>query len=73
MMLSQKEALTNLEWRRIFYWWHRGRRSTYFSVRSTIKDGKMYLPNIPGLPVRVNMEKLEKDGILEGIKILIRQ
>ncbi|WP_215700240.1 enolase C-terminal domain-like protein [Clostridium sp. MCC353] len=40
----------------------------YYCVHSELRDGKMYLPDIPGIPVRVDFEKLEKDGCLAGIQ-----
>jgi len=44
----------------------------YFSIRSELKDGRIYLPDIPGIPVRVDMERLDKDGVLAGVKHLHR-
>jgi L-alanine-DL-glutamate epimerase-like enolase superfamily enzyme len=40
----------------------------YYSVHSELKDGRMYLPDIPGLPVRVNFEKLKADGCLSNVQ-----
>lgn len=45
----------------------------YFSVVSQVKDGKFYLPEIPGLPVQMNFEKLEKDGLLDSIVMKYRK
>lgn len=39
----------------------------YLEVMSDIKDGKFYLPNIPGLPMRLDFEHLKKDGLLEEV------
>ncbi len=44
-----------------------------FAIRSEIKDGKFYLPDIPGMPVLPNFEKLEKDGQLRSIEYLYRK
>ncbi len=38
------------------------------SVKSEEKNGKFYLPQIEGTPIRVNFEKLEKDHTLDGVK-----
>ena len=40
----------------------------YYCVRSELRDGKMYLPDIPGIPVRVDFEKLKADGCIAGIQ-----
>lgn len=45
----------------------------YFSVVSEVKDGKFYLPDVPGLPVKMDFEKLERDGLLEEIIIRNRK
>ncbi|MBT9779729.1 L-alanine-DL-glutamate epimerase [Clostridium sp. MCC353] len=45
----------------------------YFSVVSEVKDGKFYLPDVPGLPVQMDFEKLERDGLLEEIIIRNRK
>ena len=39
----------------------------YFSICPKIKEGKFYLPQVPGLPVQMDFEKLEKDGLLESV------
>lgn len=44
----------------------------YYSVHSELQGGRMYLPDIPGIPVRVDFEKLEKDGCLAGIQYFYR-
>ena len=36
----------------------------YFNVRATLHDGRLYLPDCPGLPVRVDLERLQEDGLL---------
>lgn len=36
----------------------------YFNVRATLHDGRFYLPDCPGLPVRVDLERLQADGLL---------
>lgn len=36
----------------------------YFHVRATLHDGRLYLPDCPGLPVRVDLERLQADGLL---------
>ena len=40
----------------------------YFSLVSEMKDGRFYLPNVPGLPVHLDFERLERDGLLRGIQ-----
>lgn len=45
----------------------------YFSVVSEVRDGKFYLPDVPGLPVQMDFEKLEKDGLLEQIVMKYRK
>ena len=45
----------------------------YFQVVSEVHDGKFYLPDIPGLPVQMDFEKLEKDGLLDAILIRYRK
>lgn len=44
----------------------------YYCVHSELKEGRMYLPDIPGIPVRVDYEKLKKDGCLAGIQYFYR-
>lgn len=36
----------------------------YFNVHATLHDGRLYLPDCPGLPVRVDLERLQADGLL---------
>lgn len=36
----------------------------YFKVHATLHDGRLYLPDCPGLPVRVDLERLQADGLL---------
>lgn len=38
------------------------------SVKPEEKGGKLWLPDIPGSPIRLNLEKLEKDGTLESTR-----
>ncbi|MBI9096026.1 MAG: L-alanine-DL-glutamate epimerase [Sphaerochaeta sp.] len=40
----------------------------YLSIKSTEKNGKIYLPDIVGAPLRIDIDKLEKDMILESVK-----
>lgn len=40
----------------------------YFSLVSEMKDGRFYLPDVPGLPVHLDFERLERDGLLRGIQ-----
>ena len=42
----------------------------YFHVRATLHDGRLYLPDCPGLPVRVDLERLQADGLLREKQIL---
>ena len=37
------------------------------SIKPEEKNGRLYLPDLPGLPCRLDIEKLEKNGILENI------
>ena len=32
------------------------------------KDGKLWLPDIEGLPIRLDFEKIEASGILESVQ-----
>lgn len=36
----------------------------YFSTKAVLRDGKLFLPDCPGLPVRADLERLEADGLL---------
>ncbi|MBJ2357675.1 enolase C-terminal domain-like protein [Sphaerochaeta sp. S2] len=38
------------------------------SVKSEEKNGRFYLPDIIGTPIRINFEKIEKNHILDGVK-----
>ena len=40
------------------------------SVRPIEKDGKIWLPDIPGLPCRLDYEKLQKNATLESVRIM---
>lgn len=40
------------------------------SVFAQEKDGKLWLPDIPGIPCRLDAEKLEKNGTLESVKYM---
>ena len=40
----------------------------YLSVRPREKDGRLWLPDIEGSPVRLDLAKLEKDEILESVR-----
>lgn len=40
----------------------------YYSVHGELRDGRMYLPDIPGIPVRVDLDRLRADGCLAGIQ-----
>lgn len=44
----------------------------YFSLVSEMKDGRFYLPDVPGLPVHLDFEHLERDGLLDGIQFYYR-
>lgn len=39
----------------------------YLSLCSRIEDGKFYLPDVPGLPMQLDFEKLKKDGLIDTI------
>ena len=45
----------------------------YFKVVSQIKDGRFYLPDIPGIPVQLDFDHLETDGLLRGIQYYYRK
>jgi len=38
----------------------------YLEVKPEERDGRFYLPNIPGSPIRIALDKLEKEGALES-------
>ncbi len=40
----------------------------YFSLVSEMKDGRFYLPDVPGLPVHLDFDHLERDGLLRSIR-----
>ena len=40
----------------------------YYCIHSELRDGRMYLPDIPGIPVRVDFDKLKADGCLAGVQ-----
>ena len=40
----------------------------YYSRKPVIRQGKAYLPEEPGLPVKADLEKLKRDGLLESIR-----
>lgn len=40
----------------------------YLTIKSTEKNGKLYLPDVIGSPLAINIGKLEKDMILESVK-----
>lgn len=40
----------------------------YFSVVSEMRDGRFYLPDVPGLPVQLDFERLEHDGLLKSVR-----
>ncbi len=42
----------------------------YMSVTSCVQDGRVYLPDQPGIPMRMDLEHLEKDGLLAGKTVL---
>lgn len=44
----------------------------YFSLVSEMKGGRFYLPDAPGLPVHLDFERLEQDGLLKGIRYYYR-
>ena len=39
----------------------------YFEVVSRVENGRFYLPDVPGLPVKMNFEKLAGDGLLDAV------
>ncbi|MFV0466680.1 MAG: mandelate racemase/muconate lactonizing enzyme family protein [Lachnospiraceae bacterium] len=40
----------------------------YFSLVSEMREGRFYLPDEPGLPVKMDFQRLERDGLLKGIR-----
>lgn len=40
----------------------------YLALKPEEKNGRLYLSDKPGMPIELNLKKLEKDGILESIK-----
>ena len=38
------------------------------SVRPEERKGRLYLPDIAGSPIRLNVKKLEEEGIIESIR-----
>lgn len=38
----------------------------YYTTRATLRDGKLWLPDCPGLPVRADLARLEADGCLDA-------
>lgn len=45
----------------------------YFSLVSEMRDGRFYLPDVPGLPVHLDFEKLERDGLLRAVRYYYRE
>ena len=45
----------------------------YFSLVSEMRNGRFYLPDVPGLPVHLDFERLEHDGLLTGIRYYYRK
>lgn len=43
----------------------------YFSTKAVLRDGKLFLPDCPGLPVRADLERLEADGLLNKKQTLL--
>ncbi len=43
----------------------------YFSTKAVLRDGKLFLPECPGLPVRADLERLEADGLLNEKQTLL--
>ena len=43
----------------------------YFSTKAVLRDGKLFLPDCPGLPVRADLERLEADGLLNEKQTLL--
>lgn len=37
-------------------------------IKPEERNGRLYLPDIPGLPCRLNVEKLEKEGVIESVR-----
>ena len=44
----------------------------YLSLSCRIDDGKFYLPDVTGTPMRMNFEKLQADGLLQSIQYKYR-
>ena len=38
------------------------------SVKPEEKNGRLYLPDIEGGPIRLNLEKLEREGVIESVR-----
>lgn len=38
------------------------------SIKPEEKNGRLYLPDIPGSPIRLDVEKLERQGVIESVK-----
>ena len=38
------------------------------SVKPEEKNGRLYLPDIEGSPIRLDVEGLEKSGVIESVK-----
>lgn len=45
----------------------------YFDVVSRVEDGKFYLPDVSGLPVRMNFDKLAREGLLDAVLLKKRK
>ena len=44
----------------------------YLSVSSRVEDGRFYLPEQPGIPMRMDFSHLEKDGLLGAREVFYR-
>lgn len=40
-------------------------------IDAGVQDGKLFLPDCPGLPVRADLERLEADGLLNEKQTLL--
>lgn len=40
-------------------------------IDAVLRDGKLFLPDCPGLPVRADLERLEADGLLNEKQTLL--
>lgn len=40
----------------------------YLCVKPEERDGRLYLPDVEGCPIRLDLERLERDQILEGVQ-----